>query len=544
VLFSAGGIMAAEPGDEDAETLRSAGVLSAPEDLARFLRSLAPSAEYDRKTEQLIEQLGSDKFQAREDASAALAAMLPLPVEALRRAEQASDPEIRIRAKRILASDECHRGSLVEEAALRLIRRRQIKGLAPLMIQAAELWTQFGDTPLLRRALAVTARPEDADLLRATIRDASQQPSRPDVDAEVHGDLRQAAIEALANALGASAAVDLKPLLVDSNLRIRFTAARSLANLGQHEALDTLIGLLDADDLAIRSDSNATLSELTGQHFSYIPSDNQAARAAAVAAWKQWLAKNGATATLHFPLREAPTATGHILICSFAEKRLVEIDQSGKTIVQSGDFEYPWGCCVEADGRRLAVDYNRRYVVEYDASGRERWRKDNLPGGATDVKSLDSGRILLALPETGEVIEIDRNGQTVWKAVLAGRPTTAQRLENGNTLVNLQNAGEVVELDRQQRIVWRLKGLQKSHTAQALENGNVLICEMDSGKVAEYDRSGSIVWSKDGFSNPAQAQRIADGQTLVADEAGLHKIDPAGKETWNFRTARSRFCAF
>jgi hypothetical protein len=364
------------------------------------------------------------------------------------------------------------------------------------------------------------------------------------VDAEVRDTLRQAAIEALATALGFAAVDDLKSLLADSNLRIRFAAARSLANLGQHEALAALVGLLDADDLRIRSDSSLTLSELTGQRFGYISYDNPATRAAAVTAWKQWLAKNGATATLHFPLREAPGETGHILICSFAEKRLVEIDHAGKTLVKSGDFEYPWGCCAEADGRRLAVDYKQRYVVEFDAGGRERWRKNNLPSGATDVKSLDSGRVLLSLPQSGEVIEIDRSGQTVWKAVLAGLPTTAQRLENGNTLINLQSAGEVVELDPQQQVVWRLKGLQKSHTAQALENGNVLVCEMDLGKVAEYDRSGKIVWSKDGFTNPAQAQRIADGHTLVADAAGLHEIDPAGKETWMFKVDRSRFCAF
>ena len=483
-------------------------------------------------------------FREREDASAALAAMSPLPVEQLRRAEQSADLEIRSRAERILARGEYDRVLFVEQAALRLILRRQIKGLAPSMLTAPELWSRLGGTPLLRRALAATARPADADLLRATIRDAAQQPSAPAIDAEIYDARRQAAIEALAAALGPAAVDDLKSLLVDSNLRIRFAAARSLANLGQRESLDVLIALLAADDLAIRSNSFATLSELTGQRFGFVPSDNAAPRAAAIAAWKQWLAKSGATATLHVPLREIRVETGHILLGAFGDTRLLEIDRAGKTVRQFGNFEYAWGCCVDADGRRVAVDYKRRYVVEYDAGGHEVWRKDNLPGGPTDVKLLDSGRLLIALPEAGEVIEIDRSGRTVWQAVLGGRPTTAQRLENGNTLVNLQDAGEVVEIDRQQRVVWRLTGLHKSHTAQALENGDVLVCEMDLGKVTEYNRPGKIVWSKEGFTNAAQAQRIADGHTLVSDEAGLHAIDPAGKETWTYQTARSRFCAF
>jgi outer membrane protein assembly factor BamB len=186
-------------------------------------------------------------------------------------------------------------------------------------------------------------------------------------------------------------------------------------------------------------------------------------------------------------------------------------------------------------------------VVEYDHLGKECWRQ-NLPGKPTYVERLVDGGTLVALPEPGLLLELNRAGQAVWRVELAGdAPTYAQRLPNGNTLVCLIARKKVVEIDRKGQVVWQLPmGLvDRPHTAQHLDNGNVLVC--DFGKfsaVTEFDRSGKIVWVKSNLNNPAQGQRLPNGNTLIATEEGLTEYNPQGNTVRRWTVSRSRFFAY
>jgi outer membrane protein assembly factor BamB len=228
-------------------------------------------------------------------------------------------------------------------------------------------------------------------------------------------------------------------------------------------------------------------------------------------------------------------------LMSLYPAQLREIDAEGNTILEKDGFTYAWGCHATADGYRIIVDYSGKYIIEYDPSGKEVWRRNALPGPPSDCRRLSDGRILLALSDTQSVVEIDREGEVIWSVKLDGRPTCAERLSNGNTLVNLQFGKRVVEVDREGKIVWELGGLDNALTSQALPNGNVLVCEMNLGKAVEYNREGKVVWQHEGFSNACQAQRLPSGNTLVSDNNGLHEISPAGKEVWSLQVPRGRF---
>src|SRR4029077_7147138 len=117
-----------------------------------------------------------------------------------------------------------------------------------------------------------------------------------------------------------------------------------------------------------------------------------------------------------------------IVIAVFAERLVREIDAAtGETVFEAVGFQYPWGCHATPEGHRLAVDYTASVVVEYDARGKESWRR-RVPGRPTSVQRLPDGQTLGALPEPGVVVELDRSGKVVWEIPLQGRPATAQRL--------------------------------------------------------------------------------------------------------------------
>jgi hypothetical protein len=219
-----------------------------------------------------------------------------------------------------------------------------------------------------------------------------------------------------------------------------------------------------------------------------------------------------------------------------------------QTAFESGGFTYIWGCHVGADGHRLAVDFQGRYVVEFDERGIECWRK-TVPGQPTSVERQPNGRTLLALAEPGLVVELDRTGDVVWKLEMQGRPTTAQRLENGNILICLQFGRRVVEVDPKGTEIWQINNLHNPFTAQGLENGNVLVCEYadggQQGGAREFDRAGKVVWSNTGkINNPAQAQRLPSGNTLLSGDNGIMEFDAQNQLVRHIPVSRGRFFAY
>jgi hypothetical protein len=351
-------------------------------------------------------------------------------------------------------------------------------------------------------------------------------------------------VAALACVLGREAEKELTDLLTDTDPQVRLAAAVALLDQGSRRPLAALVRWLEAEQPAVRRQAANVLRAVSGQPFADVEDDDPQRRAEGIAACRAWVSRDGPTARLSLPVRVRPVIRGRILVAIFADKVVREIDAAtGKTLFEARGFDYPWGCHATPEGHRLAVDYHKCFVVEYDTQGKECWRRP-VPGNPTGVERLSNGRTLLALAEPGLVVEMDRSGKVVWQVALTGRPTTAHRLDNGNTLVSLQFAGKVVEINRRGAVVWEVAGVGTPHTAEQLATGHVLVCDMAGGATAEYDRSGKMVWSKRGINNPAQAQRLANGNTLVAGADGLMEFDAKGNLVRRFSLSRARFFAY
>jgi hypothetical protein len=368
----------------------------------------------------------------------------------------------------------------------------------------------------LHRSLTVTAAPADAGFLRQQIAGGDPQ-------------VRLAAIVTLAAALGPDADADALSLLADASETVQAAAARELANHGRREALPALVRLLESSDTAIRTRSIQTLRALTGQHFDYTVYALVEQRTQAVAAWKTWLAADGMTAPLAFPLKEVAVSLGRMLVCDHAQNLLVEYDTDGKQVWQAAVGTQPWACQGLPSGHRLVGSYQDKSIVEFDARGQEVWKHTGLPGGPTSVERLENGNTLIACTEGGVVVEIDPAKKIVWQATLEGRPVDARRLEDGRTLVTLQNAQKVVELDASGKQVWEISGVGQAFSAERLASGNTLVCAIGHNKVREFDRVGRVVWERGAFTTPYSAQRLPSGNTLVVDSSGAIEIDPQGK---------------
>jgi hypothetical protein len=510
--------------------IRAAGIEPSRHGVEKFLEPMRLTPARLAKVRALLADLGNDDFDKREEATTALSAMPHLP-RALLKNPGNPDPEVDKRIKQILDDsrrDECeHQLFLV----LRLVEEKRLEGLAPLLLELMPQWPEEHLVQGASRAVVASAERRDGKVLRSILARKEAGVARP------------AAATALAAVFGREAARELEGLLTDADPYVCLASATALLNQENRKPLMPLTRLLDAEQVEVRQAAVGLLREVSAQQIEYVSYDEPERRAEGVAAWRAWVAREGASARLHLPVGVRQASRGRIVAAVFGENVLREIDGvTGKTLFEAPGFTYPWGSHATPEGHRLGVDFTSSYVVEYDARGKEVWRQ-NTPGRPTGVERLANGRTLLALSDSGKVVEMDRGGKVVWEVNLDGRPTTAQRLANGTTLIALQNAGKVVAVNRKGDVVWELRGLGAPHTAQQLDNGHVLVCDF-AGGVKEYDRAGKVVWSKEGVNNPAQAQRLANGNTLISGADGITEFDPRGNQVRHFRMGRCRFFAY
>ena len=501
-----------------ADVLREHGIEGNAEGLRGYLRQLHPDEAQRAEAQRLIDQLGGERFADRELAMQRLIAMPLPPTEALRAIADSRDPEVRWRAAKILSVQKPQRAVLMH-AVFKTIEHQKTPGLAAELLKAVSVCDQRYLRMAVQSALMATAQPQDAALLREAIGSD---------DAEVV----IAAIGALGTALQGDAAGDLRPLTTHQSEAIQLAAARALADQGDRAALEPLVKLLQSDELETRIGAVQTLRQSTGQTHNFVAYDDAAAREKAMKQWQQWVAGEGRTAELTFPLRRVRFELGRTLITIYGQNKVIELDSAGKQVWEKTGFQHPWVATGLPNGHRLVSDYSGRKVTEFNAAGEEVWSKEGLPASPFNLQRLENGNTLIACSDSQQIVEVNPSGKQIWDVTIQGRPMDARRLENGRTLVTLQNGNRVVEIDAAGKVLWELTGVTSPITAQRLENGNTLVAEVGGGRVAEWDRAGKLIWEHKGLQNPYSAQRLISGNTLIVHGSDVREVDRQGKIIW------------
>jgi len=205
------------------------------------LRDQRPDRAGMRKIALLIARLGADDFDVRERATRELIALPVVPLDDLRLAAVGGDGEVQLRAARVIgARSSGNAGSSAAVACFRTVARRNVRGLAPVILEALPFYSEEFVLAAGREALRATSGSGDAALLRRAARQAGP------VEARV------AAAGALAAVAKNAARGDLIALLDDGEPRVQLAAARGLADGGDRACLGALVELLSATDPRVR----------------------------------------------------------------------------------------------------------------------------------------------------------------------------------------------------------------------------------------------------------------------------------------------------
>ncbi len=531
VAICAAGPFAATAADTELslyeKTLVSKGIEPTAESLREYLEDLHPSDEQRNRATELIGLLGSDRFADRETASRQLLIMPALPVDQLAAAAAAGDPEIRWRAKVILNNGRAQSAATLY-AAFVTIRKKKLAGTAPALLQAIPLCDKRHLETAAREAIEAVALEDEADVYRQQLK--SKVP-----------EVRGAALAALKVALEEDAAADYQAVLdnTDEADSVRLVAAVAVVDYGGRRSLRELLKLLSSEDVYVRVNSSLALQKLTGQWFGFAAYDKPESRAKVVKRWEEWIAANGETAELKFPLKLADSQTsflnGNTLLAYGYKNKVVERDPEGKEL-WSHTANGAWSAEKLASGNVLIAAYNENRVIEVNPDGKVVW--EHGVQNPLNVRPLRNGNILVSVYAQRKVQELDREKNVVWEFTAPGNTADAHRLDNGNTLIAAMNT--VIEVTPDNKVEWEYPGGQV-YGIQPLNNGNVLIADL-SGKVVEVNRDKEVVWE---FAEPnaVDAFRLPNGNTLITSGTRFLEVSPAKEIVWkedgcNYGSAR------
>ena len=265
--------------EQDAKALRKRGVEPTPAAALDFLNQLEQTPQ-SLKVKTLVARLGADEFRTREAAEMDLTRIGQVAANQLRDATKSKDPEIAMRARRIVSQLNNDDEPAVL-AALRVVSEAKSPKALAVLLQSLPALNKTSERVRMSamKALRSVAAPCQADVLREALRHAN-------------AGVRTAAVYALGKLISEEQVMGLSFLLNDRDDWVRVTAAQLMTRVGDRRAVETLIDLLSSDDVFVRRASSRVLRECSEQEFGYSPGETEKTRRQAISAWSKWIAAN------------------------------------------------------------------------------------------------------------------------------------------------------------------------------------------------------------------------------------------------------------
>jgi hypothetical protein len=514
----------------DERTLRDAKVGTDGAALLDFFRQMTLTDARVAAVRALIRQLGDDSFEARQKASAELAAQGPVALPLLREALRDPDVEIDRRAEECIHQIEQFHNPALAPAALRLLAARRPAGTAEVLLA----YVPFADN----ESLAEEVREA---LARAAFRDGKPDPALTAALTDRSPARRAAAGAALCRAGAPEQRAAGRKLLQDTDPVVRLRVALALAAAHDKDAVPILIDLLTRLPAPQAAQAEDLLFRAAGDHPPALPTPSEdEGRHKAQKAWAAWWQEAGPkldVARLDPPARQL----GYTMMILLEENRLIEVDAANKTRWQITGLELPLDAQMLPGDRVLVAENNGNRITERDLRpehvGEVLWEvkveaplmAQRLPDGHTFIGSRT------------RLLEVDREGRELksWSRPNGELFMRAQKLPGGDIACVVQ-PGLFVRMNEAG------KDLQTFpvdiHTfggrLEVLPSGRVLVPELMANKVVEQDAQGKVGWQVD-FEQPIVATRLPNGNTLVTSFSySLMKaveLDRQGNHVWEYQ---------
>jgi HEAT repeat protein len=480
--------------------------------------------EEDRaKVQGLIDKLGDDAFDVRQQAEADLKKLGGRALPLLRQAAGNPDVEVRQRVEACLKAIEGDAATPLSPVTVRLIALRKPADAAAALLAFLPLagdGTLTAEVQAALNTLAFAGGKPDPVVLRA-LEDKSAV-------------RRAAAAEALCQGPAGDHLDAVRKLLKDADATVRLKAALALAGRREREAVPVLIALLADLPMEQAGPAEEYLRRLAADRPPVLPTgDTEGARKGRRDAWAAWWAAHGARVEL--VERQTPVVVeryrGYTLLVQPQNGQVSEVGPGGKVRWTLNGLLQPYDAQVLPGERVLVAEYSGQRVTERNLKGDVLWKKQ-LTSWPISAERLANGHTFIVC--RNQLLEVDRSGRELLAINRPNDIMSARKLRDGQIVCVLNNR-TVVRLDRsgKESKSFVVPGVF-TNANDILQNGHVLVPMAWQNRVAEYDGSGKEVWQAS-VMQAMSAHRLLNGHTLVGSQqhpTRLVELDRKGKEVW------------
>ena len=462
----------------------------------------------------LIQKLGDNTFKVREEAEKDLVRLgvptLPLLRQVFR---DPPDLEARARIRACIETIEGENEKAKEEylprflALARLVALRKPPGAAEAILAYLPSQDEDGLREALQNALAAVAfsKGEASPAVLKALTDSSAT-------------RRIAAVRALCTVPQPDHLAKARRLLEDPDPAVRLAVARALAEARDPGALLSLASFIAQAPPDLAAQAEDFLSQLAGEAGPKDLPEGDVNRQKRSAAWSSWaqIAQSNPTvfSTIATTARAGvgPASGGRLrgftLLVKPQANLVTALGPDGKERWALTGVEGPLDAQVLANQHVLVAEANR--VTERDLRGTVLWKLEGI--APVSVQRLPNGNTFI--PCNDLLIEVNRSGKEVLRAMVEGGIAAARRLPDGRIIVFGQQ-NEIIHLDKAGKEVKRVAVMcGGAGCNEVLDNGHVLALSPGMGNMIEFDQDGNEIGRFE-EQGAAHAFRLPNGHTLV-----------------------------
>lgn len=523
----------------DEATLKNGNISADGEGLLDFFRKRTLSAAEQARLAQTVRRLGDNAFANRQVASRELIAAGRVAIPFLKAALNDPDLEISRRAERCLQEIEGGPATTQALAAARLLTVRQPAGAVDVVLN----FLPFADDEVVEEELFAT-------LSVLGLRDGKADARLVDALKDKHPLQRSAAGLIVGRSSQPEQRTAVRPLLTDTDARVRLRAAQGLINGKERDAVQTLITLLADAPIALAWQCEELLCRIAGEQAPQVSigAGGEVERGKCRDAWLGWWRIHGQQLDLaRVDLEQR--SLGLTLMVAFDgyghQGKVWETRADGKPRWEIVDVQGPIDAQVLPGNRILIAEHNARRVTERDSQGKIVWQFA-VPNNQYPVscQRLFGGNTFVAT--YNQVLEVQPDSTVVYSyPCKQGIIYSAQKMRNGH-IVYVTSNGTLVELDDKGKEVKniRIGAVGGWVTVEALPGGRFLVPLAASGKIVEYDAEGKIAVTYN-VPHVNAVTKLSNGNLLVCrhNDRSVAEVDRAGKVIWEQRLEGRPFAA-
>jgi HEAT repeat protein len=480
-------------------------------DLLNQLRQRTLSDVDTNTAQSLIDKLGDDSFEVRQQAENQIKALGTRILPLLKQALKNPDLEVRTRAKKLVEAIERDKIAPLSPVTARLIALHKPKGAAKVILAYLPSAEDDGLVEELQKALNVVA-----------FVDGKADPAILEALSDASAVRRSAAGQALCTGPLADHLPAIRRLLQDSDARVRLQVALALASAREPEAIPVLIRLIGELPGELASPAEDYLLKLARETAPKELPDGDDNRKKRSELWAKWYEanKSGLVMVDRNALVLKERYLGYTLLVQPSNSQISELDRDGKIRWTLGGLANPWDVQFLPGNRLLITEAGGQRITERNLKGEILWQVV-VPGQPISAERLANGHTFVVCRHL--LLQYDRTGREVFKLERPHDIMSARRLPSGQIVVITSNR-QLLRLDRAGRELKNVTLPQVMYNQnEILDNGNVIIPLGWNNAIVEYNPEGKEVW-RASLPQPMHGSRLPNGNTLIASQNWPYRI--------------------